>query len=61
MAVLDVSVVIPTFRRPALLREAIASVRAQSGVAVELIVVDDSPEGSAAAIAGEFPEFSALP
>ena len=56
MAVLDVSVVIPTFRRPALLREAIASVRAQSGVAVELIVVDDSPEGSAAAIAGEFPE-----
>ena len=32
MAVLDVSVVIPTFRRPALLREAIASVRAQSGV-----------------------------
>jgi glycosyltransferase involved in cell wall biosynthesis len=56
MAVLDVSVVIPTFRRPALLREAIASVGAQSGVAVELIVVDDSPEGSAAAIAGEFPE-----
>ena len=54
MAVLDVSVVIPTFRRPALLREAIASVRAQTGVEVELIVVDDSPEGSAAAVAGEF-------
>jgi glycosyltransferase involved in cell wall biosynthesis len=54
MAVLDVSVVIPTFRRPVLLREAILSVRAQRGVAVETIVVDDSPEGSAAAVAGEF-------
>jgi glycosyltransferase involved in cell wall biosynthesis len=54
MAVLDVSVVIPTFRRPALLREAILSVRAQTGVAVEIIVVDDSPEGSAADVAGEF-------
>jgi glycosyltransferase involved in cell wall biosynthesis len=28
-------------------------VRAQTGVAVEVIVVDDSPEGSAAAVAGE--------
>ena len=54
MAVLDVSVIIPTFRRPALLAEAIASVRAQRGAKVELIVVDDSPEGSAAAVAGEF-------
>jgi glycosyltransferase involved in cell wall biosynthesis len=51
---IDVSVVIPTFRRPALLEEAIASVRAQAGVKVELIVVDDSPEGSAAATAGKF-------
>jgi glycosyltransferase involved in cell wall biosynthesis len=54
VAVLDVSVVIPTFRRPALLREAILSVRAQTGVAVETIVVDDSPEGSAEAVAAEF-------
>jgi len=51
---IDVSVVIPTFRRPTLLRKAIASVRAQTGVAVELIVVDDSPEGSAEAVAVEF-------
>lgn len=51
---IDVSVVIPTFRRPTLLAEAIASVRAQRGANVELIVVDDSPEGSAAGIAGEF-------
>jgi glycosyltransferase involved in cell wall biosynthesis len=50
----DVSVVIPTFRRPALLGEAIESVRSQKGVQAELIVVDDSPEGSAATIAGRF-------
>jgi len=37
-----------------LLREAIASVRAQKEVEVDLIVVDDSPEGSAADIASEF-------
>jgi glycosyltransferase involved in cell wall biosynthesis len=53
---IDVSVVIPTFRRPTLLREAIESVRAQKGAEVELIVVDDSTEGSAAAIAREFPD-----
>jgi glycosyltransferase involved in cell wall biosynthesis len=53
---IDISVVLPTFRRSALLREAIESVRAQKGAEVELIVVDDSPEGSAAAIAGEFPD-----
>ncbi len=51
---IDVSVVIPTFRRPELLREAIVSVRAQKGVEVELIVVDDSAEGSAANVVGEF-------
>ena len=43
----DFSVVMPTFRRPAELREAIASVLSQQGVTVEVIVVDDSPEGSA--------------
>ncbi len=50
----DVSVVIPTYRRPALLSKAIGSVLAQHGVKVELIVVDDSPEGSASAAAGAF-------
>jgi glycosyltransferase involved in cell wall biosynthesis len=50
----DVSVVIPTFRRPALLREAIESVRLQTNVSVETIVIDDSPEGSAASVADEF-------
>ena len=36
-----VSVIIPTYNRAALLREAIASVRRQSYAALELIVVDD--------------------
>lgn len=43
----DISVVIPTFRRPKQLGEAIASVLSQSGVSIEVLVVDDSPEGSA--------------
>ena len=51
---IDISVVIPTYRRPALLREAIASVFAQTDVAVEVIVIDDSAEGSAAVVANEF-------
>jgi len=44
---IDVSVVIPTFRRCELLLEAIRSVLRQPDVSVEIIVVDDSPEGSA--------------
>jgi len=46
-----VSVVIPTFNRPAGLRRAIESVAKQSGLAdagIELIVVDNSPQGNAA-------------
>jgi glycosyltransferase involved in cell wall biosynthesis len=43
----DVSVVIPTFRRQELLIEAINSALRQADVCVEIIVVDDSPEGSA--------------
>ncbi len=44
-----VSIVIPTFRREMMLVDAIRSVLSQSGVRVEVIVLDDSPEGSAAA------------
>src|SRR5207302_492501 len=40
-------VVVPTFRRPNELREAIASVLVQPGVSVDVLVLDDSPEGSA--------------
>jgi glycosyltransferase involved in cell wall biosynthesis len=43
----DISVIIPTFRRPTLLQEALASVFRQSGVRVEVFVVDDCPDGSA--------------
>lgn len=44
---IDLSVVIPTFRRPNELIEAISSVLRQQNVTVEIFVIDDSPEGSA--------------
>jgi glycosyltransferase involved in cell wall biosynthesis len=44
---IDFSVVIPTFRRPRELLEAIASALDQRGVTVEVLVIDDSAEGSA--------------
>jgi GT2 family glycosyltransferase len=50
---IDVSVVIPTFRRPELLREAIDSALTQEGVSTEIVVIDDSPEGSARAVCAE--------
>jgi glycosyltransferase involved in cell wall biosynthesis len=43
----EFSVVMPTFRRPTLLRTAIQSALEQQDVAVEVIVMDDSPECSA--------------
>jgi len=50
----DVSVIIPTRKRPELLAETIKSVRAQEGVTTEIIVVDDCPDSSAAPIAAAF-------
>lgn len=47
VSAVDVSVVIPTFRRSDLLVQAIQSALGQRGVVVEVIVVDDSPEGAA--------------
>jgi hypothetical protein len=44
---IDFSVVIPTFRRPSELIEAISSVRRQHDATIEVFVIDDSPEGSA--------------
>ncbi|HEY4215085.1 MAG TPA: glycosyltransferase [Steroidobacteraceae bacterium] len=44
---IDISIVIPTFRREAELLEAIDSVRRQTGISFEIIVVDDTAEGSA--------------
>ncbi len=43
----EFSVIIPTYRRPRELRDAVTSVLAQQEVTIEIIVVDDSPEGSA--------------
>ncbi len=43
----DISVIVPTFRRPQPLIEAIESVLAQKGVTCEIRVIDDCPNGSA--------------
>ena len=45
----DVSVIVPTYRRPGPVGEALRSVLSQEGVAVEIRVLDDSPEWSARA------------
>jgi glycosyltransferase involved in cell wall biosynthesis len=50
----DFSVVIPTFRRPKELKEALASVLSQIGVTLEVFVIDDSPEGSAKGVVESF-------
>jgi glycosyltransferase involved in cell wall biosynthesis len=47
MPAIDVSVIIPTFHREAQLLEALDSVLGQADVSLEIIVVDDSAEGSA--------------
>jgi len=44
---IDFSVVIPTFRRPSELIEAINSVLRQHDATIEVFVIDDSPEGFA--------------
>jgi glycosyltransferase involved in cell wall biosynthesis len=44
---IDVTVIIPTFRRPDQVVEAIRSALSQEGVTLEVHVLDDSPEGSA--------------
>lgn len=44
---IEFSVVIPTYRRPRQLCEAISSVLRQPHSAIEILVLDDSPEGSA--------------
>ena len=49
-AEVDVSVVVPTYRRPVELLEALVSALAQEGVSVEAIVIDDSPDGEAESV-----------
>src|ERR1700761_1558929 len=53
---LEFLTIIPTFRRPRELRAAITSVLQQDYVTKKVVVVDDCPDGSAAAIVEEFPE-----
>jgi glycosyltransferase involved in cell wall biosynthesis len=47
MNAIDVTTIVPTFRRPTQLAEAVRSALSQDGVATEVRVIDDSPEGSA--------------
>jgi glycosyltransferase involved in cell wall biosynthesis len=44
---IDISIIMPTFRRPLTIVPAIASILEQRGVEVEVLVVDDCPDGSA--------------
>src|SRR5271170_3403582 len=44
---LEVSVIIPTFHREKLVVDAVESALRQEGVTLEVIVLDDSPSGSA--------------
>jgi succinoglycan biosynthesis protein ExoM len=57
-----VSVLIPTFRRPESFLRAARSVFAQRGIAdIELIAVDNSPEGSALAVFADLEAVAPLP
>ncbi len=58
----DVSVVIPTFRRPESLARALQSCQRQLGVlSYEVVVVDNSPERSASGLVAEMAVRSAVP
>jgi glycosyltransferase involved in cell wall biosynthesis len=48
----DFLVIVPTYRRPDFLAEALKSVLRQEGVSKCIVVVDDSPEGSARQVEG---------
>ncbi len=52
---MQISVIVPTFRRPTMLRQAIDSLLVQRSRpdAIELVVVDNDPAGSAEAIVGD--------
>jgi glycosyltransferase involved in cell wall biosynthesis len=47
---IELSVVIPTYRRPKSLVEALQSVLSQRGVRLDVLVVDDCPSGSAESV-----------
>ena len=62
-AMVETSIVIPSYRRPLDLERAIASVLAQEGVATayEILVVDNDPEGSAAPVVAAMAASSRAP
>jgi glycosyltransferase involved in cell wall biosynthesis len=47
---IDISIIMATYRRPTSIVDAIKSILAQRGVQVEVLVVDDCPDGSAESI-----------
>lgn len=51
-----ISVIIPTYRRPQMLREAIQSVNKQDYAKIEIIVVDDNSWDETSKIVEEFPD-----
>jgi len=55
----EISVIIPVYNRPELLREAVESVFAQSFTDYELIIVDDGSTDETAAVAAELAESEA--
>lgn len=50
----EVSIVVPTYKRPAKLERALASIKPACSVPYEVLVVDDCPEGSAFEVAKAF-------
>lgn len=50
----DISFIIPTYRRPAFLSEALASILELTSLAIEVSVVDDSPDGEGAQVVNSF-------
>ena len=56
-----VSIVIPTYKRPRLVAQAIASCLAQTVAPYELLIGDDSPDEATAAVVAELAQASAVP
>jgi glycosyltransferase involved in cell wall biosynthesis len=51
---LDISFIIPTYRRPAFLAEALASILELTSLSIEVMVIDDSPDGEGAEVVNSF-------
>ena len=60
---IDISIVIPTYRRPEMLRRALASclVQQDGGIGFEIVVVDNDAAGSARPVVAAMAQHSAVP